>query len=77
MSQGSSPLPMLQCTEVSQQAVAVGHFLPRHLTARAAALPYKAAAPTVGHRGSYGPGAAIPSASPRTLKAVTDLPRTA
>ena len=30
-------------------------FLPRHLTERAAASPHKAAAPTVRHRGSYGP----------------------
>jgi hypothetical protein len=33
----------------------MGQFLPRHLTERAAALPHKAAAPTVRHRGSYGP----------------------
>jgi len=44
----------------------VGEFLPRHLTDRAAALPHKAATPTVRHRGSYGPvsdscGAAIKS----------------
>ena len=35
----------------------MGQFLPRHLTERAAALPYKAAAPTVLHGGSYGPQA--------------------
>jgi hypothetical protein len=29
-------------------------ILPRHLTDRATALPHKAAAPTVRHRGSYG-----------------------
>ena len=29
-------------------------FLPRHLTERAAALSYKAAAPTLRHRGRYG-----------------------
>ena len=33
----------------------MGQFPPRHLTERAAALPYKAAAPTVRHRGSCGP----------------------
>ena len=33
----------------------LGQFLPRHFTERAAALPHKAAAPTLRHGGSYGP----------------------
>jgi hypothetical protein len=33
----------------------MGQYLPHHLTERAAALPHKAAALTVRHRGSYGP----------------------
>jgi hypothetical protein len=37
----------------------LGQFLPRHLAERAAALPHKAAAPTVRYRGSYGPEAVV------------------
>src|ERR1700733_2767580 len=47
-----------QCSNRHSRNVALGQFLPRHLTERAAALPHKAAAPTVRHRGSYGPKAA-------------------
>jgi hypothetical protein len=60
----------------------LGQFLPRYLTESAAALPNKAAAPTVRHRGSHGP---IPAARTRskssepfrrltTMKSLTDLP---
>jgi hypothetical protein len=40
----------------------IGQFLPRHLTDCAAALPHKAATPTIRHRGSYGPIASLRTA---------------
>jgi hypothetical protein len=46
---------VLHCTEVLRQTVELGQFLPRHFMERPAALPHKAAASTLRHRGSYGP----------------------
>jgi hypothetical protein len=40
----------------------LGQFLPRYLTESATALSYKAAAPTVRRRGSYGPMATFRAA---------------
>src|ERR1700688_1426533 len=46
---------IVRYSKSSHSMFTMGQFLPRHLTDRAAALPHKTAAPTVRHRGSYGP----------------------
>jgi hypothetical protein len=49
----------------------LGQFLPRHLTERTAALPHKAAAPTVRHRGSCGPIATLRTAEKQPAVSIT------
>jgi hypothetical protein len=52
----------------------MGHQLPRHLNASAAALPQIAAAPTVRHRGSYGPIRIVCTAKKAQILAASNEP---